>query len=118
PPGRRMVVKCLQPATCATTVTPLLDTGQAARMTPLGKPLRSAPSAPALRIRTLGCYRVELNGSALPGEGRSHGRPLQLLALLIAMGAREVPIVRLQEALWPDADGDRAHRSFATTLHR
>ena len=87
-------------------------------MTPLGKPLRSAPSAPALRIRTLGCYRVELNGSALPGEGRSHGRPLQLLALLIAMGAREVPIVRLQEALWPDADGDRAHRSFATTLHR
>lgn len=87
-------------------------------MTPTGKPPRAAPPASAIRIRTLGHYHVEVDGRPLPVEGRAQRRPLQLLALLIAQGGADVPSVRLQEALWPEADGDRAHRSFATTLHR
>jgi TolB-like protein len=87
-------------------------------MTPIAKPSRTSSSAPAVLVRTLGRFHVEVDGRALPVEGRAHRRPLQLLALLIALGGHEVPSVRLQEALWPEADGDRAQRSFATTLHR
>lgn len=87
-------------------------------MAPIRKPLQSTSPQPTLYVETLGGFRVHLHKRRLPGQGRASGRPLQLLALLIAMGGHEVPMVRLQEALWPESDGDRAHRAFATTLHR
>ena len=45
-------------------------------------------------------------------------KPLELLKVLVAYGARQVNESVLIDALWPDADGDTAHRSFATNLHR
>jgi DNA-binding SARP family transcriptional activator len=36
----------------------------------------------------------------------------------VAHGGREVAEERVTESLWPRIDGDSAHRSFTTTLHR
>ena len=41
-----------------------------------------------------------------------------MLKALVTFGGREVAESQLMDALWYDADGDVAHRSFATTLHR
>jgi DNA-binding SARP family transcriptional activator len=43
---------------------------------------------------------------------------LLLLKALIAFGGRRVNQEQLCDALWPDAEGDLAHRSFETTLYR
>ena len=45
-------------------------------------------------------------------------RPLELLQVLVAHGGERVPEERVTEALWPRIDGDSAHRSFTSTLHR
>ncbi len=71
-----------------------------------------------LRIYTLGRFELLRDGEPLRTSGRGQRKPLELLQLLIALGGRDVSESRLSLALWPDADGDLAHRSFATTLHR
>jgi LuxR family maltose regulon positive regulatory protein len=71
-----------------------------------------------LRVNTLGPFRVLKNGSAIAFSGKAQRRPLDLLKALIAYGGKEVNEERITEALWPRIDGDSAHRSFTTTLHR
>ncbi|MHB1951964.1 MAG: BTAD domain-containing putative transcriptional regulator, partial [Acidiferrobacteraceae bacterium] len=71
-----------------------------------------------VRIRTLGRFQVEIGGVPLSQKGKGQARPLELLKVLIASGGRHVPERRIAAALWPHADGDSAHQSFATTLHR
>jgi DNA-binding SARP family transcriptional activator len=51
-------------------------------------------------------------------SGKAQKKPLELLKVLIASGGREVAEGLLCDALWPDSDGDRAHKSFETTLAR
>jgi DNA-binding SARP family transcriptional activator len=41
-----------------------------------------------------------------------------MLKAIIALGGRSVSEEHLVESLWPDAEGDVGHQSFATTLHR
>jgi DNA-binding SARP family transcriptional activator len=41
-----------------------------------------------------------------------------MLKFIIARGGRHVPDHAVQDALWPDSDGDAAHNAFTTTLHR
>ena len=43
---------------------------------------------------------------------------MSLLKALVSFGAKDVGEEQLTDALWPDADGDLAHTSFNTTLHR
>ena len=43
---------------------------------------------------------------------------MELLHTLIAMGAENVSVNALGEALWPDSDGDAAQSAFTVTLHR
>ena len=50
--------------------------------------------------------------------GKAKKRPLELLKLLIAYGGEQVSESRVTDALWPRIDGDSAHRSFTSTLHR
>jgi len=71
-----------------------------------------------IKIYTLGRFRLINNGEPLIFPGRAKRRPLEMLKALIAFGGRDVSQERLSEALWPDAEGDAAHRSFDTTLHR
>jgi LuxR family maltose regulon positive regulatory protein len=70
------------------------------------------------RIVTLGEFRLEREGEEVRSAGKAQHRPLAMLKVLIARGGREVPEADLSDALWPDAEGDVAHTSFATTLHR
>jgi len=43
---------------------------------------------------------------------------LSMVKALIALGGKEVREDQISDALWPEADGDVAHESFATNLHR
>ncbi|MGD8478035.1 MAG: BTAD domain-containing putative transcriptional regulator [Burkholderiales bacterium] len=71
-----------------------------------------------LRVQTLGQFRVTRDGEPIAFTGKVQRRPLDLLKVVIAYGGRDVSEERVVEALWPRIDGDSAHRSFATTLHR
>lgn len=71
-----------------------------------------------IRIYTLGRFGITLADTPLHFKGKAQQKPLILLKAIIAMGGREVPEVKLNDALWPDLDGDAAHNSFSTTLHR
>lgn len=70
------------------------------------------------RVRTLGQFRLLRDDEPVTFTVKAQRRPLDLLRVLIAHGGREVPVDRITEALWPRIDGDSAHRSFTTTLHR
>jgi two-component SAPR family response regulator len=50
--------------------------------------------------------------------GKEQKKPLELLKALIAFGGVDVSEERLTDALWPNTDGDLAHKSFETTLGR
>ena len=70
------------------------------------------------RVHALGNFRIERHGETLGGSGKAQRRPLELLKLLIASGGEKVSESRVVDALWPRIDGDSAHRSFTSTLHR
>jgi two-component SAPR family response regulator len=69
-------------------------------------------------IFTLGRFSLLINGKPADFGRKFPKRPLELLKTIIAQGGREISISRLTLLLWPDVDGDRATRSFNTTLHR
>lgn len=71
-----------------------------------------------LRIYTLGPFRVARDGEPLMFGGKVPKKLLALLKSMIAFGGRDVPEERITDALWPDEDGDAAHQSFTTALHR
>lgn len=70
-----------------------------------------------LKILTLGGFELILDDEPLVVTGKVK-KPLEMLKALIALGGKNVSQERLSDALWPDADGDLAQRSFDTTLHR
>ena len=73
---------------------------------------------PLVSIFTLGRFSLLLNGKPAEFSRKAPQRQLELLKAIIALGGREVSTTSLMSALWPDADGDVAQRSFDTTLHR
>ncbi len=70
------------------------------------------------KIFALGQFRLLRDDQPVGFSGKAQRRPMDLLRALIAFGGREVSEDQLTEALWPRIDGDSAHRSFTTTLHR
>ncbi len=86
-----------------------------------------APEAPPLSVKgwpwtfsvhTLGGFRLLRYDEPMVASGKAQRRPLELLQVLVAYGGERVPEERVTEALWPRIDGDSAHRSFTSTLHR
>ena len=71
-----------------------------------------------LRISTLGNFRVLKDDAPLGSTGKAQRRPLDLLKVLIAYGGAQVSESRITDALWPRIEGDSAHRSFTSALHR
>jgi len=51
-------------------------------------------------------------------SGKAQKRPLDLLKALISFGGRGIPINKLADTLWPDADGDSAYQSLTMALRR
>ena len=72
----------------------------------------------SFRVQTFGGFRLLLHEEPLAGSGKAQRRPLELLKALIAFGGEQVSESRLTDALWPRVDGDSAHRSFTSALHR
>lgn len=71
-----------------------------------------------VRIYTLGRFSLLINEEPVEFGRKFPRKPLEFLKTLIALGGREVSMTNMSSALWPDADGDTAKRSFDTTLHR
>ena len=71
-----------------------------------------------LRIYTLERFEIIKDGKPLVFSGKAPKKPLEMLKTLIALGGKDISEEGLADALWPDADGDLAHQSFATTLKR
>jgi hypothetical protein len=46
------------------------------------------------------------------------GKARELFCALLAAGGRAVAVTNLADALWADAEGDKARQAFDTTLHR
>ncbi|MBI5114978.1 hypothetical protein HZA56_00730 [Candidatus Poribacteria bacterium] len=73
-----------------------------------------------LKIYTLGRFMLTKDDTPVKFPRKAQQRPLSLLMALIAFGAfdKGTGDAQLADTLWPEADGDVAHRSLATTLHR
>lgn len=71
-----------------------------------------------LKIHTLGRFSLVKNGVPMQFPTKAQKKPLDFLKAVIAMGGRDVSKAQIEDALWPDADGDKARQSFSTTLHR
>ncbi len=71
-----------------------------------------------LKIFTLGRFGILKDGKPLRFSKKVQQRPLDMLKALVAFGGRDVPEEKLADALWPNAEGDLAHKSFEMTLLR
>ena len=85
-------------------------------------PEESRPSGEAwpwaFRVQTFGGFRLLREDGPFVASGKAQRRPLDLLKALIAYGGEQVSESRVTDALWPRVDGDSAHRSFTSALHR
>jgi DNA-binding SARP family transcriptional activator len=70
------------------------------------------------RARAFGSVELLRDDSAIAASGKAQKRPLELLKVVIAYGGERVSEAHVTEAMWPRIDGDSAHRSFTSTLHR
>ena len=71
-----------------------------------------------IRIYTLGRFSALKQQGEVKICGKGQRKSLELLKTVIALGGREIGETRINEALWPDSEGDVAHTAFAVTLHR
>lgn len=71
-----------------------------------------------LKIFTLGKFELFKDGKPIQFARKVQQKPLAMLKALIAFGGEKVREDQIADALWPDSDGDMAHRSFETTLYR
>jgi DNA-binding SARP family transcriptional activator len=71
-----------------------------------------------LKIYLLGGFQILIDGEPMRFRGKVQKKPLMLLKALISFGGNEVRAEQIEDALWPDADGDEARNAFDTTLHR
>jgi len=71
-----------------------------------------------LKIYTLGHFAILKDGQPIQFSRKVQQKPLSVLKALIAFGGKDVREDQIMDALWPEADGDMAHQSFATNLHR
>ncbi len=72
-----------------------------------------------VKVYTLGEFRVVMAGTkSLEPHGKPQQKPLLLLKLLIALGHKDTPEEKIIDYLWPDAEGDLAHKSCEITCLR
>jgi LuxR family maltose regulon positive regulatory protein len=71
-----------------------------------------------LKLYTLGTFGLLKEEKPLSFGRKVQHKPLLLLKVLVALGGKDVPEEQMTDILWPEAEGDLAHQSFATTLRR
>ncbi len=73
----------------------------------------------AIQIYTLGRFELVIDGKPFKFPRKTQKKPLEMLKVLASFGeGQEVSKAQLSDILWPDAEGDKAQRSFDTTLYR
>lgn len=99
-----------------------LDAAIAARLiedfsvTPPRAPVEAWPWP--VKVRTLGGFEVLVNCRPVVYSRKQPKKVLATLKAVIALGGNDVPEQILVDALWPDADGDAAHRALVAIVHR
>ncbi len=88
--------------------------GQAARR--VIEELREAPGAP-LHIQALGPFIMAVEDRALPYGAWRSKRALRMLQLMLAHRFRWVPREEVMEALWPEAEPEKAENNLRQTAH-
>jgi ATP/maltotriose-dependent transcriptional regulator MalT/DNA-binding SARP family transcriptional activator len=71
-----------------------------------------------IKIQTFGRFQITRNGEIVRFPVKAPKKVLLLLKALIACGSRGSSEEQLAQFLWPEADGDLALQSLATSLHR
>jgi DNA-binding SARP family transcriptional activator len=71
-----------------------------------------------IKIYTLGRFEIHVDGQPLPPRRKAPYQVLRLLKAIVAMGGRDVPVSRLIDTLWPDAEGDTGQETFHKTVQR
>ncbi|NNG47813.1 MAG: hypothetical protein HKM86_11955, partial [Deltaproteobacteria bacterium] len=71
-----------------------------------------------LKLYTLGAFGLLKEEKPLSFARKVQHKPLLMLKVLVALGGKDVPEEQMTDILWPEAEGDLAHQSFATTLRR
>jgi len=71
-----------------------------------------------VKIYTLGRFGLLIDNEPQTLTSKSAQKPMELLKCLLAFGGRQVSQEKINETLWPDAEGDSARRNFDTTLFR
>ncbi len=71
-----------------------------------------------IKVYTLGSFELVIDEETVRFSGKSQKKPIEMLKAIISLGGRDVREEDLTCRLWPEAEGDAAHQSFKTTLHR
>ncbi len=71
-----------------------------------------------LRVEALGGFTVLRDGVPLRSGRKEQRRPLELLRALVVAGPQGARQERLEEELWPEAEGDAAHHALGTAIYR
>jgi DNA-binding SARP family transcriptional activator len=71
-----------------------------------------------LEVSTMGRFEIVRDGIPLRFPGKTPRKPLEMLKALITLGGVNIREEQLSEILWPEADGDAAHKSFEVNLVR
>lgn len=82
-------------------------------------PARRPESWPwSIKVRVLGDFRIERDGAVVDLGAKAPTRALDILRMLAVSKDHACPIESLQDALWPDLDGDQAKAACEQALHR
>lgn len=73
---------------------------------------------PHVKIWTLGRFVVTVNDQPLAFLRKTPKRVLTLLKVLVACGGNNVPEEDIVDAIWPDLDGDAAHKALGALVLR
>ncbi len=87
---------------------------------------RSLPAPPgadaawpwAVWLRLLGGFELQLNGERQQRPGKQQAKPLELLRAMACESTLTLGQQQACDALWPDADGAGARKSFDMTVQR
>jgi LuxR family maltose regulon positive regulatory protein len=71
-----------------------------------------------VKITTLGSFSLTKDEQPVTLFGKVQRKPLELLKALIAFGGADVGMEQIADALWPDAEGDKARNALEITIHR
>jgi DNA-binding SARP family transcriptional activator len=71
-----------------------------------------------VKIVTLGCFEVQVNGKAVSDSFRKSTKLLKLLNLLILNRDKPQSVDAICDAIWSDADADNAARALHNLIYR